>query len=205
MIPKGMVRFRGVSLAVVLGACVLYCCGQVSSGQGSGSEDLMNSCDIPAYMLSFQYEMNQGLLEAEARCDAALRELASRRFGPPSEFAVFESTCKGDCQDFYSRVKRIETAVSPTCDCAKMKRAGYFTFSCRTPVDYLCRRTGYCYDTAAYWSDFCAADSCARWDEDEDSWRASRLACSAAGTTASHVLLAGAGALLWHMWQQHVR
>ena len=146
-------------------------------------------CDVSSYMVSLDYELSNGLLEAEARCDEAMRMLASMRFGPPSEHDIFEATCKGPCQEFAARVDRQQASADPPCDCQKLKRAGYFTFKCRNPNTYLCRRTGYCLDYAEYWKSYCTASACGRWATNEDDWRTSRIACGAAGTLVSGAAL----------------
>lgn len=174
-------------LVLLLGA-FLAVSAQPSITQSTSSEegeDLLANCDLSTYLLSFQHELDNGLLESEARCDEATREVGARRFGPPSQFDQFEATCKGACHDYGMRVIRLKQHGGEGCDCKVLQRLGYFTYSCRTPSEYLCRRTGYCYDFEEYFAETCAPDACGRWEPAEAEWRLARLACGSTGITVS--------------------
>ncbi len=169
-------------------ASARYTAGQPSLTQSASSEngeDLLADCDLSTYLLSFDHELENGLLEAEARCDESMRELASRRFGPPSQFEIFEAVCKTACHDYGARVQRLKEHGGEGCNCKVLQRLGYFTYSCRTPTEYLCRRTGYCYDYEEYFADKCAPGACARWAPAEAEWRQERLPCGSSATAAS--------------------
>ena len=198
-IPRyGVSACARVAITACVVATLVGAATAQTSSNSSTTEEIRN-CDLLGYLASYDYEIEQGLLEAEMRCDSAMQELASRRFGPPTEFQIFEATCKGPCQDYADRWFRLREHADPPCDCDKLRRQDYFTYSCRTPTDYLCRRTGYCYDFFDYYNDFCKPDSCARFDATEDVWRKSRLACGAAAGSLSAALLGAA--LLWQLRQ----
>jgi len=181
-------RMKPANQVLLLLAGISMACSQPSITQSSSTaegEDLLADCDLSAYLLSFEHELDNGLLESEIRCDEAMREVGARRFGPPSQFDQFEATCKGACHDYGTRVARLTLHGGEGCDCQVLQRLGYFTYSCRTPSEYLCRRTGYCYDYGEYFEDTCATGACGRWQPAEAEWRAARLACGSTSVTVS--------------------
>lgn len=118
------------------------------------------------------------LLKSEFHCKQEIIRIASGKFGPPKAFEVFEATCKGWCQSYAERYRRIvETAVSPPCDCTALLQTQAHQFSCFTPTDYLCRFTGLCYEWEQFNTTWCATNACARWERNEGSWLAARRAC----------------------------
>lgn len=152
-------------------------------------------CDNATFLAFLENMLDNGLQDTAVRCQEQVRTLTYMRFGPPSDYEQKLAVCSGHCLDYHMRLQRLlieSDETGPACSCSTMRERGYHYFHCYTPLDYLCQITGFCFSYLEYWSDFCEADSCARYIDNENDFIAKRSTCGACETAAS----VGAGLLV---------
>lgn len=138
-------------------------------------------CDYTTYSASYQFEVTEGLDARAQECESNVFALTKLQFGPPTEWEIFTTLCKGDCQAYNDRVSRILTVSD--CNCARIADP---RFRCPvTPADYLCEIMQICKPYSSYITEYCTPSSCGRFATNEDDWRTARQACSAAYASGS--------------------
>ena len=90
------------------------------------------------------------------QCMDQIMKLTEMQFGPPSAFEVMNVVCKGACQDYYNRYKRVKNAEKNSkCKCEDLK-----SMCPKHPSEMLCEiYPGLCYDPAFYWESTCQPKS----------------------------------------------
>ena len=108
------------------------------------------------------------------QCMDQIMKLTEMQFGPPSAFEVMNVVCKGACQDYYNRYKRVKNAEKNSkCKCEDLK-----SMCPKHPSEMLCEiYPGLCYDPAFYWESTCQPYSCGRFAQDEATYRKERKSC----------------------------
>jgi hypothetical protein len=108
------------------------------------------------------------------QCMDQIMKLTEMQFGPPSAFEVMNVVCKGACQDYYNRYKRVKNAEKNSkCACEDLK-----SMCPKHPNEMLCDiYPGLCYDPAFYWESTCQPYSCGRFAQDEATYRKTRQDC----------------------------
>jgi hypothetical protein len=103
-----------------------------------------------------------------------IMKLTEMQFGPPSAVEVMNVVCKGACQDYYNRYKRVKNAEKNSkCKCEDLK-----SMCPKHPSEMLCEiYPGLCYDPAFYWESTCQPYSCGRFAQDEATYRKERKSC----------------------------
>ncbi|KAA0151576.1 hypothetical protein FNF29_04500 [Cafeteria roenbergensis] len=147
-------------------------------------------CDYTTYFRSYAFEITEGFDTRGRDCEANVLALQRLQFGPPTEWEIFTSVCKGDCKAYTDRITRILGVTD--CDCSRVADPLYRCPA--TPTDYLCRAMQICLDYEQYMADYCSESACGRFATNEDDWRTERAKCP--GSAATPALLAGLAALV---------
>lgn len=151
-------------------------------------------CDYTTYSSSYQFEIAEGLDDRAQECKNNVDSLTKLQFGPPTEWEIFTTLCKGDCQAYNDRIARILTVSD--CNCARIADA---RFRCpTTPADFLCETMQICKQYTSYMIDYCTPSSCGRFATNEADWREARTTCpaSVAAASASALLTVWIGSLM---------
>ena len=154
-------------------------------------------CDYNTYSRAYAFEISEGFDTLALDCQANVVALRRLQFGPPTEWEMFTSLCKGDCKAYNDRITRILGLT--TCDCSRIADPRYRCPT--TPTDYLCETMQICKPYAEYMVDYCSESACGRFATNEDDWRTARAECSAAtaavGAAAAILAVALASAGSW--------
>lgn len=123
-------------------------------------------------------DVERPLLEAdEDECEALIRRLKQRQFGPPTPYEIFRVMCFGPCVNLYMRV--VDTREAGNCQCGVDPGVPCY----RVNTDILCKELQICEPEWDYWRHTCRG--CGWEAANEVEWREDRAPdsdCFAMGT-----------------------
>jgi len=158
-------------------------------------------CDYNTYSRSYAFEISEGFDSLALDCQANVQTLRRLQFGPPTEWEMFTTICKGDCKAYNDRITRVLGLTS--CDCSRIADPRYRCPT--TPTDFLCDVMQICKPYQSYMIEYCSEAACGRFETNENDWRTTRATCSAAAAAASAAAMALVGVLglvAGGRWQQ---
>lgn len=149
-------------------------------------------CNYASYVQAVDFEIDEGLAARELQCRETVDNLRKQQFGPPTEWEIFNTMCKGECRSYADRLIRID--ASSNCRCARVEDPDYACFT--TPTDYLCQLLEICKGFDSYINEYCLPSSCGRFAGSEAEWREARSACGAPRGAAPGPAGRSAGAIV---------